>query len=168
MSRAASVELGQVELASPQIRLPRCPGLRPDRRRPGPLGHALETCPQRFQYRFRRTCQLICTHTNQTTVTPLMGHSQCRRDRQRNDGHHIGARNSMFTNTGGKPLHPESISQLFGRIVTRFLVRLTFASTTCDTSMPVCSSPVEFLRPTACITRSGFSSCALTLTSTVR
>ena len=42
---------------------------------------------------------------------------ECWRDRQRNDGHHIGTRDSMFTNTGGKPLHPESISQLFGRIV---------------------------------------------------
>ncbi len=44
---------------------------------------------------------------------------ECWRDRQRNDGHHIGTRDSMFTNTGGKPLHPESISQLFGRIVAR-------------------------------------------------
>ena len=25
----------------------------------------------------------------------------------------------MFTNTGGEPLHPESISQLFGRLVAR-------------------------------------------------
>ena len=41
------------------------------------------------------------------------------RDRQRNDGHHIGTRDPMFTNIGGEPLHPESISQLFGRIVAR-------------------------------------------------
>ena len=41
------------------------------------------------------------------------------RDRQRNDGHRIGTRDTMFTNTGGEPLHPESISQLFGRIVAR-------------------------------------------------
>ena len=39
------------------------------------------------------------------------------RDRQRNDGHPVGTRDTMFTNTGGEPLHPESISQLFGRIV---------------------------------------------------
>ena len=44
---------------------------------------------------------------------------ECWRDRQRNDGHHIGTRDSMFTNTGGEPLHPESISQLFARIVAR-------------------------------------------------
>lgn len=40
-------------------------------------------------------------------------------DRQRNDGHHVGTRDSMFTNTDGEPLHPESISQLFARIVAR-------------------------------------------------
>ncbi len=40
-------------------------------------------------------------------------------DRQRNDGHRIGTRDSMFTNTVGEPLHPESISQLFTRIVAR-------------------------------------------------
>ena len=40
-------------------------------------------------------------------------------DRQRNDGHRIGTRDSMFTNTIGEPLHPESISQLFARIVAR-------------------------------------------------
>ena len=41
------------------------------------------------------------------------------RDRQRNDGHRIGTRDPMFTNTNGEPLHPESISQLFARIVAR-------------------------------------------------
>ena len=41
------------------------------------------------------------------------------RDRQRNDGHRVGTRDTMFTNAGGEPLHPESISQLFGRIVAR-------------------------------------------------
>ena len=59
----------------PQMCLPRYPSTRPDRERPGPMGHALETRPQRFQYRFRRKNQLMCTHTNQTAVTPLMGHS---------------------------------------------------------------------------------------------
>ena len=49
--------------------------LDPTGKRPGPMGHALETRTQRFQYRFRRTNQLMCTHTNRTTVTPLMGHS---------------------------------------------------------------------------------------------
>ena len=39
---------------------------------------------------------------------------ECWRDRQRNDGHHIGTRDSMFTNTGGEPLHPESISLTTG------------------------------------------------------
>ena len=34
------------------------------------------------------------------------------RDRQRNDGHRVETRDSMFTNTCGEPLHPESISQL--------------------------------------------------------
>jgi integrase len=28
------------------------------------------------------------------------------RDRQRNDGHHVGTRDPMFTNTGGEPSHP--------------------------------------------------------------
>ncbi|MEO6126054.1 MAG: tyrosine-type recombinase/integrase [Ilumatobacteraceae bacterium] len=41
------------------------------------------------------------------------------RDRQRNDGHRVETRDSMFTNTCGEPLHPESISQLFARIVER-------------------------------------------------
>ena len=44
---------------------------------------------------------------------------ECWRGRQRNDGHRIGTRDPMFTNTGGEPLHPESISQLFTRIVAR-------------------------------------------------
>ena len=41
------------------------------------------------------------------------------RDRQRIDGHGVGTRDTMFTNACGEPLHPESISQLFGRIVAR-------------------------------------------------
>ena len=41
------------------------------------------------------------------------------RNRQRNDGHRVGTRDTMFTNSGGEPLHPESISQLFARIVAR-------------------------------------------------
>lgn len=41
------------------------------------------------------------------------------RDRQRSDGHRVGTRDPIFTNTDGEPLHPESISQLFARIVKR-------------------------------------------------
>ena len=40
-------------------------------------------------------------------------------NRKRNDGHRVGTRDTMFTDTAGEPLHPESISQLFARIVER-------------------------------------------------
>ena len=43
---------------------------------------------------------------------------ECWRDRQRNDRHHIGTRDSMFTNTGGEPLHPESASPSRGSLVS--------------------------------------------------
>jgi integrase len=62
------------------------------------------------------------------------------RDRQRNDGHCVGTRDTIFTNTCGEPLHPESISQLFARIVERSGL-LTSGSTTCATPMPDCLSP---------------------------
>ena len=41
------------------------------------------------------------------------------RERQRIDGHRVGTRDTMFTNTGGQPLHAEWISQLFARIAAR-------------------------------------------------
>lgn len=53
-----------------QMRVARYPCARPDRQRQGPMGHPMETRAQRFQFRFRRTNQLICTHT-QTAVTPF-------------------------------------------------------------------------------------------------
>ncbi len=39
--------------------------------------------------------------------------------RQQNDGHPAGPDDAIFTNTAGEPLHAESISQLFTRIVAR-------------------------------------------------
>ena len=56
-----------------------------------------------------------CLELDATTEHVL----ECWRDRQRNDGHRIGTRDTMFTNTDGEPLHPESTSQLFARIVAR-------------------------------------------------
>ncbi len=61
--------------------------------------------------RTSRRCLELDTNTEQVL--------ESWRDRQRNDGHHIGTRHPMFTNTGGEPVHPESISQPFARIVAR-------------------------------------------------
>ncbi|MFN0089709.1 MAG: tyrosine-type recombinase/integrase [Acidimicrobiales bacterium] len=41
------------------------------------------------------------------------------RRRQQTDGHRTGPTDPMFTNTNGRALHPESISQLFDRLVAR-------------------------------------------------
>jgi integrase len=40
-------------------------------------------------------------------------------ERQTRDGHPVGTRDQMFTNFQGEPLHPESISQLFARLIKR-------------------------------------------------
>ena len=41
------------------------------------------------------------------------------RTRQEHDGHPIGLADAMFTNTAGRPVHAESISQLFDRHLAR-------------------------------------------------
>jgi integrase len=39
--------------------------------------------------------------------------------RQEHDGHPVGLADAMFTNTAGRPVHAESISQLFDRHLAR-------------------------------------------------
>ena len=46
-------------------------------------------------------------------------HLRTWRQRQQSDGHETGGSDSVFTNPHGKPLHSETISQLFNRIVAR-------------------------------------------------
>ena len=46
-------------------------------------------------------------------------HLRTWRTRQQDDGHPAGPDDAIFTNTAGEPLHAESISQLFTRIVAR-------------------------------------------------
>jgi integrase len=46
-------------------------------------------------------------------------HLRAWRTRQDNDGHRTGPDDAIFTNSAGEPLHAESISQLFTRIVAR-------------------------------------------------
>ena len=56
-----------------------------------------------------------CIDLDPTTETILHGW----RSRQDADGNDTGTRASMFTNSAGDTLHPESISQLFSRLVSR-------------------------------------------------
>ena len=56
-----------------------------------------------------------CVELDPTTETIL----EQWRTRQHDDGHGVETRDPMFTNKIAEPLHPESISQLFTRLVAR-------------------------------------------------
>ena len=77
-----------------------------------------------------------CIDLDPTTETVL----GCWRRLQRRDGHPVELGHPIFTNTAGCAVHPESISQL---LIGTWPAPTShaYASTTCATPMPACSSP---------------------------